>query len=59
MPKGRGANVQPANPYLAVRCEDDFEHLALHAWPATAAAAAMGDEGRLAAARQWARHRPA
>jgi DNA repair photolyase len=28
MPKGRGANVQPANPYLAVRLEDDFEHLA-------------------------------
>jgi len=28
MPKGRGANVQPANPYLAVRLEDDFEHIA-------------------------------
>ena len=28
MAKGRGANVQPANPYLAVRREDDFEHLA-------------------------------
>lgn len=28
MPKGRGANVQPANPYLAVRCETDLEHLA-------------------------------
>jgi DNA repair photolyase len=28
MPKGRGANVQPANPYLAVRREDDFEHVA-------------------------------
>jgi DNA repair photolyase len=28
MPKGRGANVQPANPYLAVRLEDDFDHIA-------------------------------
>jgi len=28
MPKGRGANLQPANPYLAVRCEADFEHVA-------------------------------
>jgi len=28
MPKGRGANVQPANPYLAVRSEPDFEHVA-------------------------------
>ena len=27
MAKGRGANVQPANPYLAVRLEDDFEHV--------------------------------
>jgi DNA repair photolyase len=26
--KGRGAHVQPANPHLAVRCEDDFEHVA-------------------------------
>src|SRR3990170_5507127 len=28
MPKGRGANVQPANPYLAVHCEADLEHVA-------------------------------
>jgi DNA repair photolyase len=28
MPKGRGANVQPANPYLAMRLEDEFEHVA-------------------------------
>jgi DNA repair photolyase len=28
MPKGRGANVQPANPYLATRLEADFEHVA-------------------------------
>src|SRR5262245_32767065 len=28
MAKGRGANVQPANPYLAIRVEDDFEHVA-------------------------------
>ncbi len=28
MPKGRGANVQPANPYLRVRCETDWEQLA-------------------------------
>jgi DNA repair photolyase len=28
MPKGRGANVQPANPYLAVRCDADLEHVA-------------------------------
>jgi DNA repair photolyase len=26
--KGRGAAVQPANPYLAVRCEADLEHVA-------------------------------
>lgn len=26
--KGRGAAVQPANPYLSVRLESDFEHLA-------------------------------
>ena len=26
--KGRGAAVQPANPYVAVRVEDDFEHVA-------------------------------
>jgi DNA repair photolyase len=26
--KGRGAAVQPANPYVAVRLENDFEHLA-------------------------------
>jgi DNA repair photolyase len=28
MPKGRGANVQPANPYLAVQLEADLEHVA-------------------------------
>jgi DNA repair photolyase len=28
MPKGRGANVQPANPYLTARLENDFEHVA-------------------------------
>jgi DNA repair photolyase len=28
MPKGRGANVQPANPYLPVRLEADFEQVA-------------------------------
>jgi DNA repair photolyase len=33
MPKGRGANVQPANSYLAVRLEDDFEHFAGDADP--------------------------
>ena len=27
-PKGRGAGLQPANPYLAVRREDDLEHVA-------------------------------
>ena len=26
--KGRGAHVQPANPYLALRAVDDFEHVA-------------------------------
>lgn len=28
MAKGRGANVRPANPYLAMRLEADFEHVA-------------------------------
>jgi DNA repair photolyase len=28
MLKGRGAHVQPANRFLAMRCEDDFEHVA-------------------------------
>jgi DNA repair photolyase len=27
--KGRGAHVQPANPYLSVQRSDDFEHVAL------------------------------
>lgn len=27
--KGRGSHVQPANPYLALRTVDDFEHVAL------------------------------
>ncbi len=27
-PKGRGAAIQPANPYLATRCEEDLEHVA-------------------------------
>jgi hypothetical protein len=26
--KGRGAQIQPPNPFLATRCEDDFEHVA-------------------------------
>jgi DNA repair photolyase len=28
MLKGRGAHVQPANRFLAMRCEDEFEHVA-------------------------------
>ena len=27
-PKGRGAGVQPANPYVSVRLEEDLEHVA-------------------------------